>query len=42
LVRLLLKGSMAYGYRTNLWTTARIAGSGLQRVVDKDFMPGLL
>jgi putative transposase len=26
LVRLLLKGSMAYGYRTNLWTTARIAG----------------
>src|ERR1700737_4412276 len=25
LVRLLLKGSMAQGYRTNLWTTARIA-----------------
>lgn len=25
LVRLLLKGSQAYGYRTNLWTTARIA-----------------
>jgi len=25
LVRLLLKGSLAYGYRTNLWTTVRIA-----------------
>jgi transposase len=25
LVRLLLKGPMAHGYRTNLWTTARIA-----------------
>jgi len=25
LVRLLLKGSIAQGYRTNLWTTARIA-----------------
>lgn len=25
LVRLLLKGSLTYGYRTNLWTTARIA-----------------
>jgi transposase len=25
LVRLLLKGPMAQGYRTNLWTTARIA-----------------
>lgn len=25
LVRLLLKGAQAYGYRTNLWTTARIA-----------------
>jgi len=25
LLRLLLKGSMAHGYRTNLWTTARIA-----------------
>jgi len=25
LVRLLLRGAMAYGYRTNLWTTARIA-----------------
>ena len=24
-MRLLLKGSMAQGYRTNLWTTARIA-----------------
>jgi transposase len=26
LVRLLLKGPMAQGYRSNLWTTARIAG----------------
>jgi transposase len=26
LVRLLLKGPMAQGCRTNLWTTARIAG----------------
>ena len=25
LIKLLLKGSMARGYRTNLWTTARIA-----------------
>src|SRR5438270_892960 len=25
LVRLLLRGAQAYGYRTNLWTTARIA-----------------
>ena len=25
LVRLLLKGPLAYGYRTDLWTTARIA-----------------
>jgi transposase len=25
LVKLLLKGPMARGYRTNLWTTARIA-----------------
>ena len=25
LVKLLLKGPMAHGYRTNLWTTARIA-----------------
>ena len=25
LVKLLLKGPMAQGYRTNLWTTARIA-----------------
>lgn len=25
LVRLLLKGPLAHGYRTNLWTTARIA-----------------
>jgi transposase len=24
-VKLLLKGPMAHGYRTNLWTTARIA-----------------
>jgi transposase len=25
LIKLLLKGAMAYGYRTNLWTMARIA-----------------
>lgn len=25
LVKLLLRGSLAFGYRTNLWTTARIA-----------------
>lgn len=25
LIRLLLQGAMAHGYRTNLWTTARIA-----------------
>lgn len=32
LLRLLLKGSMAYGYRTNLWTTARIA-----ELVEREF-----
>jgi transposase len=32
LVRLLLKGSTAYGYRTNLWTTARIA-----KLVEREF-----
>ncbi len=32
LVRLLLKGSTAYGYRTNLWTTARIA-----ELVEREF-----
>jgi transposase len=32
LVRLLLKGSLAYGYRTNLWTTARIA-----ELVEREF-----
>jgi transposase len=26
LVRLLLQGSLAHGYRTDLWTTARVAG----------------
>ena len=32
LVRMLLKGSVAYGYRTNLWTTARIA-----ELVEREF-----
>src|ERR1039458_2319204 len=32
LVRLLLKGPMAAGYRTNLWTTARIA-----EMVEREF-----
>lgn len=32
LVRLLLKGSIAHGYRTNLWTTARIA-----EVIEREF-----
>lgn len=32
LVRLLLRGAMAHGYRTELWTTARIA-----EVIDKHF-----
>jgi transposase len=32
LVRLLLKGPLAQGYRTNLWTTARIA-----EVVEREF-----
>jgi transposase len=32
LVRLLLKGPMAAGYRTNLWTTARIA-----KLVENEF-----
>src|ERR1039458_10289888 len=32
LVRLLLKGAMAQGYRTNLWTTARIA-----EMVEREF-----
>jgi transposase len=32
LVRLLLKGAMAQGYRTNLWTTARIA-----ELVEREF-----
>ena len=32
LLRLLLKGSTAYGYRTNLWTTARIA-----ELVEREF-----
>jgi transposase len=32
LLRLLLKGSLAYGYRTNLWTTARIA-----ELVEREF-----
>jgi transposase len=32
LVRLLLKGPLAYGYRTNLWTTARIA-----EVIQREF-----
>ena len=32
LVRLLLKGPMAQGYRTNLWTTARIA-----ELVEREF-----
>jgi len=32
LVRLLLKGSMSQGYRTNLWTTARIA-----ELVEREF-----
>ena len=32
LVRILLKGSVAYGYRTNLWTTARIA-----ELVEREF-----
>lgn len=32
LIKLLLKGSMARGYRTNLWTTARIA-----RLVEEEF-----
>ena len=32
LVRLLLKGPIAQGYRTNLWTTARIAG-----LVEREF-----
>ena len=31
LVRLLLKGPMAQGYRTNLWTTARTAWDGVPR-----------
>lgn len=31
-VRLLLKGAMAQGYRTNLWTTARIAA-----MVEREF-----
>src|SRR5580704_12971076 len=30
--RLLLKGPLAYGYRTNLWTTARIA-----ELVEREF-----
>jgi transposase len=32
LLRLLLKGSLAQGYRTNLWTTARIA-----ELVEREF-----
>jgi len=32
LVKLLLKGPMARGYRTNLWTTARIA-----RLIEEEF-----
>lgn len=32
LVRLLLRGAMAHGYHTNLWTTARIA-----EVIDREF-----
>jgi transposase len=32
LVRLLLKGPLAHGYRTNLWTTARIA-----EVIQREF-----
>jgi transposase len=32
LVRLLLKGSLAYGYRTNLWTTA-----GIAELVEREF-----
>ena len=35
LVRLLLKGAMAAGYRTNLWTTARIA-----EMVEREFGVG--
>jgi transposase len=32
LVRLLLQGAMAHGYRTNLWTTVRIA-----EVIQREF-----
>jgi len=32
LVKLLLKGPLAHGYRTNLWTTARIA-----EVIEREF-----
>jgi len=32
LVKLLLKGPIAHGYRTNLWTTARIA-----EVIEREF-----
>jgi transposase len=32
LIKLLLKGAMARGYRTNLWTTARIA-----RLIEEEF-----
>src|SRR5256885_6742035 len=32
LVRLLLRGARAHGYRTNLWTTARIA-----EVIEREF-----
>jgi transposase len=32
LIRLLLRGAMAHGYRTNLWTTARIA-----EVIQREF-----
>ena len=35
LVRLLVKGPQAYGYRTNLWTTARIA-----ELVEQEFGVG--
>jgi len=32
LIRLLVKGAMARGYRTNLWTTARIS-----QLIDEEF-----
>ena len=37
LVRLLLKGPLARGYRTNLWTTARIA-----ELIQQEFGVGLV